>query len=85
MERPLALLASAGRTLQSRAMHVRTRKLVGTVALLVLIAAYSLAAMAVGAAYLDGASGLGQFLFYALAGLGWLLPALPLVRWMQRP
>jgi len=24
------------------------------------------------------------FLFYAVAGLGWVLPAMPLVSWMQR-
>jgi hypothetical protein len=24
-------------------------------------------------------------LYYAVAGLGWVLPAMPIVAWMQRP
>ncbi len=25
-----------------------------------------------------------QFLFYIVAGLGWVLPAMPLIKWMSR-
>ena len=66
-------------------MHIRTRKLIGTVGLLVLVTAWALLAMAFAQFALRGQSGLVLILFYAVAGLGWVLPAMPLVAWMQRP
>jgi hypothetical protein len=30
-------------------------------------------------------SGLLQALFYVVAGVGWVLPAMPIVSWMSRP
>jgi hypothetical protein len=66
-------------------MRIRTRKLIGTVALLLLVAIWALFAMAVAQFALRAQSGLVVFLFYAIAGLGWVLPAMPLVRWMSRP
>ena len=30
-------------------------------------------------------SGLLQAIFYVVAGLGWVLPAMPIVAWMSRP
>jgi hypothetical protein len=26
-----------------------------------------------------------QFAYYAIAGIGWILPAMPLISWMSRP
>jgi hypothetical protein len=66
-------------------MHIRTRKLIGTVGLLVLVTAWALLAMAFAQFALRAQSGLVMALFYAVAGLGWVLPAMPLVAWMQRP
>jgi uncharacterized protein DUF2842 len=66
-------------------MHIRTRKLIGTVGLLVLVTVWALLAMAIAQFVLRADSGLLVFLFYAVAGLGWVLPAMPLVRWMSRP
>jgi hypothetical protein len=65
-------------------MPQRMRKLIGTVVLLVFLACYSLLAMALAAAVLPGAGGLMQFVYYAVCGLAWVLPAGVLVRWMQR-
>jgi hypothetical protein len=31
------------------------------------------------------ASGLYQAIFYPVAGLGWVLPAMPIVSWMAKP
>jgi hypothetical protein len=28
---------------------------------------------------------LAAWIFYAVAGLGWVLPAMPLISWMSRP
>jgi hypothetical protein len=66
-------------------MHIRTRKLIGTVALLALVIAWTLLAMAFAQFALRAASGLVAALFYVVAGLGWVLPAMPLVAWMVRP
>jgi hypothetical protein len=66
-------------------MRQRTRKLVGTVALLAFIAVYALVVMALAASRLTELSAPGQLLFYAAAGLVWVLPAGLLIGWMQRP
>ena len=66
-------------------MHIRTRKLVGTIALLVLVTVWALLAMAFAQFALRSASGLVAALFYLVAGLGWVLPAMPLIKWMSRP
>ena len=66
-------------------MRIRTRKLVGTLVLLVLVAVWSLLAMAFAQFALRSANAVVTALFYAIAGLGWVLPAMPVVSWMQRP
>jgi len=66
-------------------MTIRTRKLVGTVALLCLVIVWSLVGMALAQAPWIAATKLGQFVFYVVAGLGWVLPAMPLIAWMSRP
>jgi hypothetical protein len=66
-------------------MHIRTRKLIGTIGLLVLVTAWALLAMAFAQFALHAQSGIVVVLFYAVAGLGWVLPAMPLVPWMSRP
>jgi hypothetical protein len=66
-------------------MPMRTRKLIGAIALLILIATWSLLAMALAQFVLASASALVAILYYAVAGLGWVLPAMPLVSWMSRP
>jgi hypothetical protein len=65
-------------------MSPRLRKLVGTFALFLLVIAWSLAAMAVAQfppifnnPWLAG-------LYYVVAGIGWVLPAMPLVKWMLK-
>ena len=66
-------------------MRIRTRKLIGTVALLLLVTVWALLAMAFAQFALGSSSGFVAALFYVIAGLGWVLPAMPLVSWMQRP
>ena len=65
-------------------MRIRTRKLIGTIGLLVLVTVWALLAMAFAQFALRAQSALVVFLFYVVAGLGWVLPAMPLVAWMQR-
>jgi hypothetical protein len=66
-------------------MRQRLRKLVGTIILVAFVSLYALTAMTVAAAKLPGASGWVQLIYFAVAGLLWVLPAAPLIRWMQKP
>ncbi len=63
----------------------RTRKLIGTVLMVVLVIFYSLFVMTLAMAWLDGASVAVKTVFYAVGGLAWVLPAMVIVWWMQRP
>ncbi len=66
-------------------MHVRTRKLIGTIVLLLFLAAYATAAAVIGSGRIALAPQWVQFAFFLAAGLLWVIPAGLLVRWMQRP
>jgi Protein of unknown function (DUF2842) len=66
-------------------MPIRLRKLIGAVALIVLVMTWALLAMALAQLPAIKANGLIEVLYYVIAGLGWVLPAMPLVRWMSRP
>lgn len=66
-------------------MSIRTRKLIGAFALLALVTLWSLLAMALAQSVLTNINGLVATIYYVVAGLGWVLPAMLLVRWMARP
>ena len=66
-------------------MHIRTRKLVGTVALFALVTVWALLAMALAQSPTLAANRWLATLYYAIAGLGWVLPAMPLIWWMVKP
>jgi hypothetical protein len=66
-------------------MSIRTRKLIGTVALLVLVCVWGLLAMAFAQSVLTDINGFVAALYYLVAGLGWVLPAMPLISWMAKP
>ena len=62
---------------------MRPRKLIGAFALFVLVMTWALLAMAIAQfpairdnAYLSVA-------YYVIAGLGWVVPAMPLITWMS--
>ena len=66
-------------------MTIRTRKFLGTIALLLLALIWSLICMAVAQMPFLAESGILQAIFYVVAGMGWVLPAMPIVSWMSRP
>ena len=66
-------------------MTIRTRKFLGTIALLLLALMWSLIGMAMAQMPLLAGSGILQAVFYVVAGMGWVLPAMPIVSWMSRP
>jgi len=66
-------------------MSIRTRKLVGAVALLALVIVWGLLAMALAQSVLTNINGWVATIYYIVAGLGWVLPAMPLISWMAKP
>jgi len=72
---------------QSRvsAMGIRARKLIGTVAMLTFIIFYALFAMAIAEGRITEAPKLVQTVAYVVLGLIWVVPILPLIRWMAKP
>jgi hypothetical protein len=66
-------------------MTIRTRKLVGTLVLLVFLAVYAFLAMLVAVVLGVNGSKVGELLFFIVGGLAWVVPAAWLVRWMQKP
>lgn len=67
-------------------MPRRLRKFVGTVVMLTFVIVYALLAMTLAQTpWLQQAGKLVQGIFYLVAGLGWVLPLMPLIRWMERP
>jgi hypothetical protein len=63
-------------------MTAHQRKAVGGVATLVFLAAYIWAATGIGAVVPK--AWWAQLAFYAVAGIGWGLPIIPLMYWMNR-
>jgi Protein of unknown function (DUF2842) len=66
-------------------MRMRSRKLIGAVALLALVTTWALLAMAVAQFAFRSTNELAAWIYYVAAGLGWVLPAMPLISWMSRP
>jgi Protein of unknown function (DUF2842) len=66
-------------------MPLRLRKFIGAILLITLVISWALVAMALAQAPAIKANGFVEVLYYVVAGLAWVLPAMPLVRWMSRP
>ena len=63
-------------------MPVRIRKLIGAVALILLVVTWALVAMAIAQFPVIKAHQAIEVTYYVVAGLGWVLPAMPLIKWM---
>ena len=70
---------------QSAVMPIRLRKLIGAVVLLVLVIVWALVAMALAQAPVIRDNSALSLAYYVIAGLGWVLPAMPIISWMARP
>jgi hypothetical protein len=66
-------------------MPLRRRKLIGAIVLIALVVTWALIAMALAQAPAIKANGVVEVIYYVVAGLGWVLPAMPLIAWMSRP
>ncbi|MCH9807698.1 MAG: DUF2842 domain-containing protein [Alphaproteobacteria bacterium] len=66
-------------------MTMRTRKLIGTIALFFMIAVYALLAMVVAVALeVNTTSKFVELAYYFVAGLLWIVPAGMIIQWMSR-
>jgi hypothetical protein len=65
-------------------MSPRTKKLIGTLGLLLWIFIYSLLVMRVAVSVLPDAHWAIELLFYAIAGTAWIFPVGFLLPWMHR-
>lgn len=65
-------------------MPIRLRKFLGTILLLVLVIVWALVAMALAQFPAIRDNAILSVAYYVIAGLGWVLPAMPIVSWMSR-
>lgn len=66
-------------------MPPRLRKFLGAIALFILVIVWALVAMALAQAPAIHDNTLLSIAYYVIAGIGWVLPAMPIVSWMARP
>jgi hypothetical protein len=66
-------------------MKQRTRKAIGTAAVIVFIIIYALVMMAVGGEWAVGKGLAVELPFYIIAGALWLPMVMVIIRWMSRP
>ena len=65
-------------------MPLRIRKLIGVFALFALVIAWALLAMAIAQLPLIFGNPWIAGIYYLVAGIGWVGPAMPLIRWMSK-
>ena len=66
-------------------MHRRTRKFIGTIIIILFVCVYALVAMALAQArFIQDSSGFLQSLYYVIIGIGWIVPIMPLIAWMEK-
>lgn len=66
-------------------MPPRLRKLIGTVLIIILVLIYALVATTVAAATLAQSAWWVHLLYFLLTGLLWILPAMVIIKWMEKP
>ena len=65
-------------------MPTRMRKLIGALVFIVFVPVYALVAMALAQArFVQDAPGYAQPFLYALLGMAWILPMMPLIKWLE--
>lgn len=66
-------------------MPLRLRKLIGMIALVLLVIVYAFIVLSVASARLEAAPWWSHLIFFAVSGLLWVLPAMAIIKWMERP
>jgi hypothetical protein len=65
-------------------MSLRLRKFIGAISLFVLVIVWALVAMALAQMPAIRDNSIISVAYYVIAGLGWIVPAMPLITWMSR-
>ncbi|MFM7083924.1 MAG: DUF2842 domain-containing protein [Hyphomicrobium sp.] len=65
-------------------MTVRSRKLLGTIGLLIFLTVYAFVAMMIAIILQVNASKTLELLYYLVAGLAWVFPAGLIIQWMLK-
>ncbi len=66
-------------------MRNRSRKLIGAIVMVLFVIVYALLAMVVAQkTAMRVESGLWRMLIFAALGLGWAIPLVPLIAWMEK-
>jgi hypothetical protein len=66
------------------ALTPSTKKLIGTVLILIWVPIYALLAMRIAVSVLPGANPVVELLYYAIAGTAWIIPIGLIIPWMSR-
>lgn len=67
-----------------RSLTPRTKKLIGTIVILLWVPVYALLAMRLGVSILADANPFVELIYYAIAGTAWILPIGLMLPWMSR-
>lgn len=70
---------------QCRTMNQSQRKLAGSFLLTASIVVWAVLATGIYLALLVNLPWWAQIIYFAIAGIGWLWPAMALIKWMARP
>lgn len=65
-------------------MPLRLRKFIGAILLLILVVVWALVGMALAQAPAIHDNMIASVAYYVIAGIGWVVPAMPIVAWMSR-
>ncbi|MBO6814309.1 MAG: DUF2842 domain-containing protein [Rhizobiaceae bacterium] len=66
-------------------MNQRTRKLIGTVLIVLIAILYALVATTIAAAKLSEAGGWIHMIYFLATGILWIVPAMFIINWMLKP
>jgi hypothetical protein len=67
-----------------RSLTPSTKKLIGTIVILIWVPIYALIAMRIGISVLPDANPFVELLYYAIAGTAWIIPIGLMIPWMTR-
>lgn len=66
-------------------MPLRLRKLIGTLAIIILVLVYALVAVTIASIKLAEAPWWGHLIYFVFSGVLWILPAMGIIKWMEKP
>jgi hypothetical protein len=66
-------------------MPVRLRKLIGTILIIILVIVYAIGATTFASQFLGASAWWVHLLYFFFTGLLWVLPAMVIIKWMEKP